>query len=170
MKIAILLTVAVVSIAQAGGQVVLTTNCYTNHSGRVRTVNVYTRGGQTNLVIGTDRQDDDMTGRNQSVYRNGKVVFWILEGRRGVTCATEPNSDCRIETVFTSNGQLYGVCLTDAHQMFLDHFTANNGVLRPTSSADIDEMNRLEKQGRARLHNQAVVDNSGPRRASHPHR
>jgi len=114
------------------------------------TVEVFTRGGQTNLVRNTQTKDGVVLSRSQGFYHNGtEVGSYMYQVGRGpdiTSVGSVPGASCYFNIAFDSSSQPRSAHIMATNFVMLDWFDCTNGVFYPTDSSHIREANgRLPK-------------------------
>jgi hypothetical protein len=113
------------------------------------TVEVFTRGGQTNLVRNTHTKDGVVLFRSQSFYHNGAdmgcYMYEIANGTNTVIGST-PGAPYSLGFVLDSSNRPRSAQIRATNLVMLDWFLCTNGVFYPADSSLIREANgRLPK-------------------------
>jgi hypothetical protein len=115
--------------------------------GRTLAVEMYTRGGVTNLVVKTtswrDRKGAQRTYTIQQVYHANAVVLEIWNTDDGLGLSTKVGGDVDVGVHCTPDGKLDNVNLMTKDGVTVDHFSVTNGVLSPAPTALIEKANTL---------------------------
>ena len=114
------------------------------------TIEVFTRGGQTNLVRQTHTKDGVVLLRNQSFYHNGaEVGIYTYQARNGpdiTSVGSVPGAPYYFNIAFDSSSRPRSAHIMATNFVMLDWFDCTNGVFYPTDSSLIREANsRLPK-------------------------
>ncbi|MBI3417294.1 MAG: hypothetical protein HY043_18540 [Verrucomicrobia bacterium] len=113
----------------------VTTTTKTNtHFGTVTTIDVYTRGGQTNLVRRTNKKAGLTRIRVHRFYHEGFLIgdFFSMKDSSGFT--TQANSPCSIGFEFGPTHETKSVFITAKDGLTLDAFTCTNGMFYPVKN------------------------------------
>jgi hypothetical protein len=106
------------------------------------TVEVFTRGGKTNLVRNTHTKDGVILFRSQSFYHNGASVggymYEIANGTNTVISST-PGAPYSLGFVLDSSNKPRSAQIRATNLMMLDWFLCTNGVFYPADSSLIRE-------------------------------
>lgn len=129
------LTCASVLGADVNLHVVTTTK--TNASGSISTKDVFTRGGQTNLVRDTSTKDGLVRIRIHRFYRDGSLVGSLTTLPNSSSTTSEPGSPYFLDVEYGPSNQLEYVVIGGKDGVLLDAFTCTNGVLLPVESSQL---------------------------------
>lgn len=102
---------------------------------------VFTRGGQTNLVCVTWTKDGVFLARTQSFYHNGVKVGMFREYPDFKAFNTENDSPYTVSYRIQAPSEAGYVYIFAKDQSFVDIFTCTNGVYYPAESRMIEEKN-----------------------------
>ena len=114
------------------------------------TIEMFTRGGQTNLVRQTHTKDGVVLLRNQSFYHNGAEVgiyTYQVRGNPDVTSVgSVPGATCYFNIAFDSASRPRSAHIMATNLVMLDWFDCTNGVFYPADASLIRQANdRLPK-------------------------
>jgi len=114
------------------------------------TIEVFTRGGQTNLIRQTHTKDGVVLLRNQSFFHDGaEVGIYTYNTRMGpdvTSVGSAPGASCFFNIAFDSSGRPRAAHITATNLMMLDWFDCTNGVFYPTDTSLIRQANdRMSK-------------------------
>jgi hypothetical protein len=157
MKALIILLLSSASAFAADTSMQVTTTTKTNAvSGKIFTMEVFTRSGQTNLVRTTVTTRGVSEGPLQKFYHDGVLVGTYLT----MPESTMPDSP-DFSVLITEAGSPYSVIVKhwpskNASQAFictkdrvvLDYFTATNGVFYPADRSAVREANKMTTEMR----------------------
>src|SRR5882724_13449101 len=108
------------------------------------TVEVFTRGGQTNLVRRTHTKDGVVLFRTQNFYHNGTEMgaytFQIANGTNTMIGST-PGAPCSLIFVLDSSNRQRSAQIRATNLVMLDWFLCTNGVFYPADSSLIQKAN-----------------------------
>jgi hypothetical protein len=114
------------------------------------TIEVFTRGGQTNLVRHTHTKDGVVLFRSQSFYHNGaEVGVYTHEIANGTNSAigSTPGAPYYFDIAFDSSNRPRSAHIMATNFVMLDWFLCTNCVFYPADSSLIREANgRLPRQ------------------------
>jgi hypothetical protein len=107
--------------------------------GQITTKEVFTRGGQTNLVRVTTTRDGMVISRIHRFYYKHTLVadhvLILLKPEDGSSLIT--TSGFSLNLRFGTNNQILAASIGDRKGNILDAFTNTNGTLFPVSTADL---------------------------------
>jgi hypothetical protein len=110
--------------------------------GQITTKEVFTRGGQTNLVRVTTTRDGMVISRLHRFYYKHTLVadhmLLLLKPEDGSSLAT--TSGFSLGLRFDANNQILEAYIGDRKGNIVDAFTSTNGTLFPVSTADLKVM------------------------------
>jgi hypothetical protein len=129
-----------VSVLAADDIAVTTTvKPHSSRPGQATTREVFTRGGQTNLVRVTTSRDGRVISRLHRFYYNRTLVAdhiqLLLEPVDGSDLTT--TSGFSLALRFATNNQILEAYVGDRKGKILDAFTSTNGTLVPVPTADL---------------------------------
>ena len=155
MKTFILLFLSCVSLFGADDGIQVTTTTTTNAEiATILTTDIFTRDGQTNLV----RSTLTIQGKNQSpdykFYHDGFLVGEIRFTADVSQFTAAANSPYSLQGTYRSSAGIWQMCICTKGGVVLDCFTATNGVFRPVSSSNLQNLNKMttdESRARAKM-------------------
>jgi hypothetical protein len=113
------------------------------------TVEVFTRGGQTNLIRQTHTKDGVVLFRNQSFYHNGTDVgSYMYQTANGTNAGVNSvaGTPYHFYVGFDASNRPRSVQIRATNFVMLDWFGCTNGVFYPLETSAIQEANtRLSK-------------------------
>jgi hypothetical protein len=119
--------------------VTTTVKPHSSRPGQATTREVFTRGGQTNLVRVTTSRDGRVISRLHRFYYNRTLVAdhmqLLLEPVDGSDLTT--TSGFSLALRFATNNQILEAYVGDRKGKILDAFTSTNGTLVPVPTADL---------------------------------
>lgn len=147
--IALLLPCALVLGADPSIHVVTTVR--TNESGSVTTKDVFTRGGQTNLVRTTSTKSGTVRIRVHRFYYRGSIVadFVAMPDSSGFT--TEAGSPYSISFEFDVSYIPKSAVIGTKEGFIVDAFSFTNGVFSPLESSVITKANTVGSEVRGAM-------------------
>jgi len=116
------------------------------------TIEVFTRGGQTNLIRHTHTKDGAVLYRAQSFYHNGAEVgvymYQVGKGPDTTSVGSGPGVPYYFNIAFDSSNRPRAAHIMATNFVMLDWFDCTNGVFYPAASSLIQEANdgRLDKK------------------------
>jgi hypothetical protein len=135
---------------------VFTTSATNSEPGYLEAFDVFTRGGQTNLIRQTQTKDGIVLFRTQTFYHHGaelgRYIFNGSETIIGSTPGAPYYLSYRLDSSNRIRSALIGTIRTNdvASGAFtvatLDAFAYSNGVFYPKNGSYFDELNKLAKE------------------------
>lgn len=118
------------SLTRTNGDVVLTTD-------------VFTRGGETNLVRHTVLLNGVLESRTHKFYEAGLLVgeHWSFPDSSGFI--TEANSPYSIIFQCSSSNNVTAACICTEDRFVIECFTATNGIFYPVDTSAAHEARKL---------------------------
>lgn len=124
---------------------VVTTTITNTQPSYLNTVDVFTRGGQTNLIRRTDTKNGVVQFRSQIFYHNeaqvGQYIFNGTETIIGSVASAPYFLAFRLDSSNKTRSAIIGT----TNAVILDSFACTNGVFYPKDSSFIEEANSLPK-------------------------
>jgi hypothetical protein len=113
------------------------------------TVEVFTRGGQTNLVRNTQTKDGVVLSRSQGFYYNGTEVgsyiyqniYKIGNGPDATMVGSAPGAPYYFNIAFDTSNRPLSAHIMATNFVMLDWFVCTNGVFYPADRSLIREAN-----------------------------
>jgi hypothetical protein len=144
MKTLIILLLSYISAFGADTSIQVITTTKTNAvSGRIFTMEVFTRAGQTNLVRTTVTTRGVSESPLHKFYHDGVLVgeCWAFQDSSGfITQAGSPHSVI-VKYWPSKNASQAFICTKD--RVVLDFFTATNGIFYPADRSAVREANKM---------------------------
>lgn len=107
----------------------------TNSAGTVYIEDIFTRGGQTNLVRLTKVEAGVVTHRIQKFYHHGDLVAVISGLSDSNSFSSEPRLPYRVDLEFLPSKDVR--CLIIFGPGFIDGFYPTNGIYYPAPDSDL---------------------------------
>jgi hypothetical protein len=124
---------------------VITTTITNIQPNYLETVDVFTRGGQTNLIRRTDTKDGVLTGRSQTFYHNGSEMGQYVYTGSEFIIASVPGAPYSLIFRSDSSNKQRSAIIGTTNAVILDSFACTNGVFYPKDSSFIREANSLPR-------------------------
>jgi hypothetical protein len=144
MKEIIILIISCFSVFAADNNIRVISSSKTNAvSGRIFTMEVFTRNGQTNLVRTTVTRQGIPEGPLQKFYHDGVLVgeCWTFQDSSGFI--TEAGSPYSVIVKYwpSKNASQAFICTRD--RVVLDYFTSTNGMFYPADGSAVQAANKM---------------------------
>jgi hypothetical protein len=139
--IVFLLSCATVLGADSELRVVATVR--TNDSGRVSTKEVFTRGGQTNLVRNTATKGGVVQIRIHRFYHDGSLVGDFVAMRDSSGFTTEAGTPYSVSFECDASHKPKSVVIGTKDGVILDAFSYTNGIFSPVESSVLEKGNAV---------------------------
>jgi hypothetical protein len=134
MKVFIILILSCASILGADTDLHVVTTTKTNASGSVSTKDIFTRGGQTNLVRNTSAKDGVVQIRVHRFYHDDSLVGFMTTLPDSSSTTSEAGSSYSLDFEYGPSNQLKYVVLAGKDGGLADAFSCTNGLLLPVES------------------------------------
>lgn len=107
-------------------------------TGRISQTDIYTRGGETNLIrLQKVLKDGTIQARIHRIYQKGQHVADIAELLGSFSMATDAGSPYHMDIEFWPDKTVRAVGLLSTNGEMSDMFLGTNGVIVPVSSPDL---------------------------------
>ena len=136
MKTYIILILSCISIFGADTSIKITTTAQTNAiSGSIFTADVFTRGGQTNLVRNTVTREGVVERQLHYFYHDGVLVGTYSFMPDSLGFVSEAGSPYVVIGNYCPSKGISQTIICTQDRLTVDYFTATNGVYYPADSA-----------------------------------
>jgi hypothetical protein len=149
MRAFIVLLLSCAAVLGADSEVRVVTTAHTNDVGRVSTKEVFTRGGQTNLVRNTATKGGVVQIRVHRFYHDSSLAgeFVAMPDSSGFT--TEAGTPYSVSLECDASHNPKSVVIATKDGVILDAFSYTNGVFVPLESSVLAKANVAGSQTRS---------------------
>jgi hypothetical protein len=143
MRAFIVFLLSCTAVLGADSEVRVVTTVRTNDSGRVSTKEVFTRGGQTNLVRNTATKAGVVQIRIHRFYHGASLVgdFVAMPDSSGFT--TEAGTPYSVSLECDASRNPKSVVIGTKDGVILDAFSCTNGIFSPVESSLLEKANAV---------------------------
>jgi hypothetical protein len=149
MRAFIIFLLSCASVLGADSDIHVATTVHTNDSGRVSTKEVFTRGGQTNLVRNTATKAGVVQIQLHRFYHAGSLVGEFVAMPDSSGLSTEAGTPYSVSLECDAARNPKSVLIGTKNGDVVDAFSYTNGVFVPVESSVITKANLAVSQTRA---------------------
>ena len=141
MRIFLALILSCASALGADTSIKVVTTARTNETGAVSATNVFTRDGQTNLVLRTKTESGVVRTRIQRFYHGGSLVGEFISMPTSSGFSTEAGSPYSMAFEFGPDRAVKSAVIGTKDGTMLDAFMATNGIFYPVETLLLGKAN-----------------------------